>query len=95
MILLKNYIIADKKFGHPVIRFAKSVLIRTCEEEDMEKYLLNAEQINQLMEKAIDLFLEYQYKHGYDEPMAKSRAVMDVIGSLKALGRPRPVSGSE
>jgi hypothetical protein len=51
----------------------------------MEKYLLHAEQLKQLVEKAIDLFLEYQYKHGYDEPMARSAAVMDVIGSLKSF----------
>ncbi|SPF38555.1 hypothetical protein SBDP1_200039 [Syntrophobacter sp. SbD1] len=57
----------------------------------MEKYLLNAEQLKQIMEKAIDLFLEYQYKRGYDEPMARSGAVMDVIGSLKSLNRDHPV----
>jgi len=49
----------------------------------MKKYQLTTEQLKQLMEKAIDLFLEYQYKRGYDEPMAKSGAVMNVIGSLK------------
>lgn len=61
----------------------------------MEKYLLNAEQLKQLLEKAIDLFLEYQYKRGYEEPMAKSGAVMDVLGSLKTFGRDRPFSGTE
>jgi hypothetical protein len=61
----------------------------------MEKYQLHAEQIKQLVEKAIDLFLEYQYKRGYDEPLARSAAVMDVIGALKSFrGRPL-VPGSE
>jgi hypothetical protein len=60
----------------------------------MEKYLFHADQLKQLMEKTIDLFLEYQYKRGYDEPIARSRAVTDVIGSLRTL-RNRPASGSE
>ena len=58
----------------------------------MKKYLLTAEQLKQLMEKSIDLFLEYQYKRGYDEPMARSGAVMDVIGSLRTFSTDRDVS---
>jgi len=58
----------------------------------MKKYLLTTEQLKQLMEKAIDLFLEYQYKRGYDEPMARSGAVTDVIGSLKIFSTDREVS---
>ena len=61
----------------------------------MEKYLLHAEQLKQLVEKAIDLFLEYQYKRGYDEPLARSAAVMDVIGSLKSFSGRRLVPGPE
>ena len=49
----------------------------------MEKYLLSAEQLQRLMEKTIDLFLEYQYKLGYEEATAKSGAVMDMIETLK------------
>jgi hypothetical protein len=60
----------------------------------MEKYLFHADQLKQLLEKTIDLFLEYQYKRGYDEPIARSGAVMDIIGSLRAL-RNSPVSRSE
>ncbi len=51
----------------------------------MKKYLLHEDQLKQLMEKTIDLFLDYQYKRGYDEPVARSRAVTDIIGSLKTL----------
>ena len=61
----------------------------------MEKYQLHAEQIKQLVEKAIDLFLEYQYKRGYDEPLARSAAVMDVIGALKSFRGRGPDPGSE
>ena len=61
----------------------------------MEKYLLHAGQLKQLVEKAIDLFLEYQYKRGYDEPLARSAAVMDVIGSLRKFREDRLVSRSE
>lgn len=60
----------------------------------MKKYLLHEDQLKQLMEKTIDLFLEYQYKRGYDEPVARSSAVADILGSLKAL-RNRPDSKSE
>jgi len=60
----------------------------------MQKYLLHADQLRQLMEKTIDLFLEYQYKRGYDEPVARSRAVTDIIGSLRTH-RSRPESSSE
>jgi hypothetical protein len=61
----------------------------------MEKYLLHAGQLKQLVEKAIDLFLEYQYKRGYDEPLARSTAVMDVIGSLRKFREDRLISRSE
>ena len=50
----------------------------------MSKYLFTEEQIQQLIEKSIDLFLKYQYGWGYEEPMAKSAAVMDVMGALKS-----------
>jgi hypothetical protein len=52
---------------------------------NMEKYLLDSGQLETLLDKTIDLFLRYQYRHGYDEPLARSRAVADVIGSLRIL----------
>ncbi len=55
----------------------------------MDKYLFTAEQLKQIIEKSIDLFLKYQYGRGYEEPMAKAAAVMDVMGSLKTLGKDR------
>lgn len=61
----------------------------------MEKYLFTAEQLKQLIERSIDLFLKYQYGRGYEEPMAKSAAVMDVMGSLKTLGKDRGLSEGE
>jgi hypothetical protein len=60
----------------------------------MKKYLLNSDQLQQLLEKTIDLFQEYQYKHGYEEPVARSRAVADILVSIEAL-RNRPASKSE
>ena len=66
---------------------ANSLEIRTRKEDKMDKYLFSAEQLKQLIERSIDLFLKYQYGRGYEEPMAKAAAVMDVIGSLKTLGR--------
>ena len=61
----------------------------------MDKYLFSAEQLKQLIEKSIDLFLKYQYGQGYEEPMAKSAAVMDIMGSLKTLGRDRDLYETE
>ena len=61
----------------------------------MGKYLLKTEQLNQLMDKVIDLFLEYQYKRGYDEPLARSAALRDVIGLLRTLYREQPSSRSK
>jgi septation ring formation regulator EzrA len=61
----------------------------------MKKYLLNSQQVKELIEKAIDLFLEYQYKRGYDEPKARSEAVMEVMGSIKSFSADPPVYGSE
>ncbi len=87
MILLKNCIILLSNWI--------SSLIQTRKEENMEKYLLHAGQLKQLVEKAIDLFLEYQYKRGYDEPLAKSTAVMDVIGSLRKFREDSLASRSE
>lgn len=49
----------------------------------MRKFLIDADGLTRILEKTIDLFLEYQYKHGYDEPRARSEAVMAVIESLK------------
>ncbi len=58
---------------------------KTRKEEEMEKYLLDSKQLEKLLEKTIDLFQEYQYKRGMEEPQARSRAVMDVIGFLRRL----------
>ncbi|MCE5336474.1 MAG: hypothetical protein LLG06_18005 [Desulfobacteraceae bacterium] len=49
----------------------------------MEKYLLDSWQLKQVLEKTIDLFLEYQYKHGCDEPLARTKAIQDVIESIR------------
>ncbi len=51
----------------------------------MEKYLLDSKQLETILDKTIDLFLRYQYGRGYEEPLARSRAVADVIGSLRVL----------
>ncbi len=57
----------------------------------MEKYQFDSHQLQKILEKTIDLFLEYQYKRGYDEPQARSQSIMDVIGTLRGLGgRPAP-----
>jgi len=56
----------------------------------MKKFLLDSEQLTAIIEKTIDLFLDYQYKHGYDEPRARSEAVMAVIESLEYFEHSEP-----
>lgn len=54
----------------------------------MDRYQLDPWQLKQMLEKVIDLFLEYQYKHGYDEPQARTHAVQDVVETIrKTAGR--------
>jgi hypothetical protein len=49
----------------------------------MAKYVLDSDQLKTVIERAIDLFLEYQYRLGYDEPRARSEVVMDIMEILK------------
>lgn len=56
----------------------------------MAKYVLDAQQLTKIMEKAIDLFLEYQYKRGYDEPQARTEAVREIITLLQSVSAERP-----
>jgi len=51
----------------------------------MPKYLIDSEQLRIILEKSIDIFQIYQFERGYDEPRARTEAVMDVIGTLRAL----------
>lgn len=43
---------------------------------------IDSNQLREILEKTIDLFQDYQYKHGYDEPRARAEAIMDVLGNL-------------
>lgn len=49
----------------------------------MAKYEFEPEQLQEILERTIDLFQDYQYKHGYDEPKARLEAIMDVMESLR------------
>lgn len=51
----------------------------------MRKYVLDSDQLRIILEKVIDIFLNYQFERGYDEPRARTEAIMDVIGSMRAL----------
>ncbi|MHC1724742.1 MAG: hypothetical protein AB9866_01760 [Syntrophobacteraceae bacterium] len=51
----------------------------------MEKYLLESEQLKKVLEKAIDLFQDYQYNRGYEEPLARTKAVTDILTSLRNI----------
>ncbi len=51
----------------------------------MEKYLLESEQLRKVLEKTIDLFQDYQYNQGYEEPLARTKAVTDILTSLRRI----------
>ncbi len=51
----------------------------------MIKYVLNSDQLKTLIERAIDLFMDYQYRHGYDEPRARSETVMKIMETLRTI----------
>jgi hypothetical protein len=51
----------------------------------MPKFLIDSKQLTKILERTIDLFLDYQYKHGHDEPRARSQAIREVISSLELL----------
>lgn len=51
----------------------------------MKKFLIDSDQLIKILETTIDRFLDYQYKRGYDEPRARSEAVLAVMHSLKLL----------
>ncbi len=51
----------------------------------MTKYVLDSDQIKTLIEKAIDLFMDYQYRYGYEEPRARSETVMKIMETLRTI----------
>lgn len=51
----------------------------------MEKLMIDSLQLEAILEKTIDLFQEYQYKHGYDEPRARAEAIRDIIGAIMSF----------
>ncbi len=51
----------------------------------MKKYTVDREQLLELMDRAINLFLEYQFKKGYEEPRAREEALRDVLGMMDSL----------
>ncbi len=48
----------------------------------MPEISIDSDRLREVLEKTIDLFQDYQYKHGYDEPRARAEAIMDVMGTL-------------
>ena len=48
----------------------------------MKKYAFDSRQLEKLLDDTINLFLEYQFKMGYEEPRAREEALREIIGSL-------------
>lgn len=59
----------------------------------MAKYLIDSEQLKAILEKTIDLFQEYQYRHGHEEPRAREEAIMDVLNSIRGVKSAKPPTG--
>ena len=54
----------------------------------MKKYILDRGQLLKLLDRTIDLFLEYQYRQGYEEPKAREETLRDVMGSVDCFLEP-------
>lgn len=48
----------------------------------MEKYELDLDEIGELLNHAIDLFLKYEYEMGYDEPRARMETIQEIVRVL-------------
>ncbi|MFP5214025.1 MAG: hypothetical protein ACLGPL_11680 [Acidobacteriota bacterium] len=55
----------------------------------MKRFVLNSDQLSGLMDRAIDLFLKYQYGDGFDEPKARKEAIQQIMNELEALSAGR------
>ncbi len=51
----------------------------------MKKYSVDRDQLLEIMDRTINLFLEYQYGQGFEEPRAREEALRDMLASLDAL----------
>jgi hypothetical protein len=49
-----------------------------------DRYVLDLDQIAQLLHHFTDLYLKYEYEQGYDEPRARLAAIRDIIEALRA-----------
>jgi hypothetical protein len=54
----------------------------------VKKYTLDRVQLLKLLDRTIDLFLEYQYKQGYEEPKAREETLRDMMGSVDRFQEP-------
>lgn len=50
----------------------------------MERYEFDLDEITELLNHVIDLFLKYEYEEGYDEPRARMEAVQKIVRTLAA-----------
>ncbi len=48
----------------------------------MERYSFTQEEVVKLLDDAMDLFMEFQYKHGYEEPKARMEAIRAILDLL-------------
>jgi hypothetical protein len=48
------------------------------------KYELDLNQIAELLDHLIDVFLKYEYEHGYDEPRARMEAIREIMDALES-----------
>jgi len=45
-----------------------------------KKYAFDPAMLSRVLDKTIDLFLKYEYESGFEEPRARERAIIDIMG---------------
>ncbi len=52
---------------------------------NMRRYSFDVVALSKLLNKTIDRFLKYQFKEGFDEPVAREMAITDIIDMLQSM----------
>ncbi len=53
----------------------------------MKQYVFNSEQLVQVLDETLDLFMEYQFKWGFEEPRAREEAIREIVAKLARTKR--------
>jgi hypothetical protein len=51
------------------------------------RFVLTSDQMSALLDSTISVFMEYQFRHGYEEPRARHAAIQTILDRLESVGR--------